>query len=75
VSGGGANVPRWLWLALAVVAIVSLLAETAVRHHASFGVDGTFGFYVWYTVACAAAGVGLARLVGAVLRRGDDYHD
>lgn len=68
-------VPRGLWLALVVLAGLTVIAEFFIHHHGYFGVDEGFAFYGWYTLVCAVAGVVVARAVGAVLGRGEDYHD
>ena len=67
-------VPRWLWRALVAAAIVLVAVDPWLHHHASFGVDGTFGFYAWYTVVAGVIGVGLARSLAWLLgySGGDD---
>jgi hypothetical protein len=66
-----AKVPKALWAVLVVLAVVSLIAEVFVHHHAAFGVDGSFGFYAWYTWVAVAIGVAAARLVALVLGRSE----
>jgi|AntDeeMinimDraft_5_1070356.scaffolds.fasta_scaffold00063_32 uncharacterized membrane protein len=68
-------VPRGLWLGLIALAGLTVIAEFLIHHHGYFGVDEGFAFYGWYTLVCAVTGVFLARAVGAVLGRGEDYHD
>ena len=63
-----------------VVAGVMLLAASFaaglfVPHHGAFGIDGTVGFSAWFAFLAAAVLVVGASLLGAVLRRPDDYSD
>ncbi len=70
---GASGAPRWLWGVLIAAAIVLLVAEAFVHHHAAFGVDGTFGFYAWYTLVVGVIGVACARALAWLLgRRGGD---
>lgn len=69
------SVPRGVWIALITLAGATLVAELFIHHHGYFGVDASFAFYGWYTLVCGVAGVLAARLVGAVLRRREDYRD
>ena len=75
MSDSRRTVPRGLWLALVALVAATLIGELFVHHHGHFGVDGSFAFYGWYTLLCAPAGILIARLVAAVLGRGEDYHD
>ncbi len=74
-NGERSTVPLGVWIGLAAVAGLTLVAEFYVHHHASFGVDGEFAFYAWFTVICGVAGVAIARILAAVLRRRGDYRD
>lgn len=74
-STDSSRVPTWLWGALIAVAIVLLAAEIFVHHHAAFGIDGTFGFYAWYTVLVGVVGVAVARALALLLGRGGGGED
>lgn len=64
------------WLILGTMLIATVAAEPFVHHHASFGIDGTFGFHAWYGFATCCAMVFAAKLfLGKVLSRPDDYYD
>ena len=69
------TVPRGAWLTLLALVAVTLIGELFVHHHGHFGVDGSFAFYGWYTLLVAPVGIVIARLVAAVLGRGEDYHE
>jgi len=67
-------VPRGLWLGLIALAGLTVIAEFLIHHH-GYLVWTRASRYGWYTLVCAVTGVFLARAVGAVLGRGEDYHD
>ena len=59
---------------LAVVAVVAA-ADLFVEHHPFFGIDGTFGFGLWFGLAGCIAAVVVARAVGFFLKRPEGYYD
>lgn len=60
--------------AVALLALLVLLDFT-VPHHAAFGLDGTFGFAVWFgTLACFSL-ILLALAVASLLRAPEDTYD
>lgn len=59
---------------LAVFAVV-VAADLFVAHHPFFGIDGTFGFGLWFGLAACIAAVVAARIVGFFLKRPEDYYD
>ena len=61
------SVLRLLLIALIGLAAATLVAELFVHHHASFGVDGSYAFYAWYTVAVGVGGVVAARVLAILL--------
>jgi hypothetical protein len=52
-----------------------VLADFFVPAYPSFGVDGTFGFYAWYGLIGCMAMVLVAKGLGLLLNRRDDYYD
>lgn len=71
---------RTLWTVFLVVLALLVAADVIVQqdphHHASFGIDGTFGFYSWYGFAVCAAMVLVSKfVVGLILKRKDTYYD
>ncbi len=66
---------RLLWIIFIVILVVTVLSELLIHKHEHFGVDGTFGFSAWYGfLTCAAMVVG-AKVLGYVLKRGENYYD
>ena len=70
----GAATSRRTWLAGAALLGLAVLAELFVEHHGE-GVAGSFAFSAWYGFLAAAVFIVVARLVGAVLKRREDYYD
>jgi len=48
---------------------------TTVHPHATFGIEGTLGFYSWYGFATCVAMVIFAKLLGLGLSKKDTYYD
>jgi len=66
---------RLLWKIFIAILVVTVLSELLIHKHEHFGIDGTFGFSAWYGfITCAAMVVG-AKILGYVLKRGEDYYD
>lgn len=66
---------RRLWLAFAAILIVSVLAQALVHMHAYFEVDGWFGFNAAFGFLSCVGMVLIAKVLGLVLKRPDDYYD
>ncbi len=68
------NRPR-LWGAGSCVLILVVLAELLLDRHGHFGIDGWFGFQAVYGFLTCVGMVVLAKLLGLLLKRRDDYYD
>ena len=66
---------RWLWRGGIALLATTVLAQLAVHLHASFGLDAVFGFYALYGFLSCVAMVAVAKLLGVLLKRPDDYYD
>ncbi len=66
---------RIAWLVLLVLLASSVMVQFAVEGEAHFDVERWPGGMVLVGAIAAAAVVLAARLVGALLGRGDDFHD
>ena len=66
---------RRLWIAFAIVLVVTVLADLLVDHHAYFGLDGTFGFGAWFGFVSCVVLIVVAKGLGWWLKRPDTYYD
>lgn len=66
---------RQLWIALAGVLALLLLAEAAVPHEGHFGLDGSFGFAAWYGFGACVALVFVTKVLAVFVKRPDTYYD
>ncbi|HUH16624.1 MAG TPA: hypothetical protein VMM85_01620 [Methylomirabilota bacterium] len=65
---------RVVRIASAVALALVVLAELVVERHPHFEIDRPFGFYAWFGFGACVAMVLLARLIGRILKRADDYY-
>lgn len=66
---------RWMWrLGAVLLAAVTLLSLTGAIH-GRFGFDETFGFYSWFGFVACALMVLVAKGLGLILKRPDDYYE
>ena len=66
---------RRLWWIFAVVLALTVLAEAFVAARPHFQVESIFGFNAWFGFLACAALIGVAKLLGLVLKRPDRYYD
>ncbi len=66
---------RLLWWAFAGVLALTVLAQILISVKGYFGVDGWFGFGAAYGFLSCLAMVLVAKGLGYVLKRRDDYYD
>ena len=66
---------RALWIAFAITLTALVLADFLIHPHPVFGPDATFGFYAWYGLLTCMAMVLVAKALGVILKRRDDYYD
>jgi hypothetical protein len=66
---------RRLWQLFAAVLGLTVLAGLAVDGQAHFALEGLFGFNALYGFLACAALILVARALGLVLKRPDDYYD
>ena len=64
-----------LWIAFAIVLVVTVLVDLVVQHDGQFWLTGTFGFGAWFGFASCVALILLSKALGAVLKRPDTYYD
>ncbi|WEK52536.1 MAG: hypothetical protein P0Y66_11435 [Candidatus Kaistia colombiensis] len=66
---------RLVLIALAVVLVLLVVADTFVTHHASFGIDGTPGFAARFSLVSAAIAVAVSYGWGLLMRRPGERAD
>jgi hypothetical protein len=66
---------RLLWRGFLAVLALTVLAELVVALHPHFGVDSLFGFHALYGFLACLAMIVVAKALGAVLKRPDDYYE
>ena len=69
-----ANVQR-LWRASLQVLALLVLAEAFIALNPHFGIDALFGFHAWFGFLACAVMIALAKPLGWILKRRDDYYD
>ncbi len=65
---------RLLWWVFGIVLLLTVLAQVLISVKGYFGVDGKFGFGAWYGFLSCLAMVLVAKGLGYVLKRRDDYY-
>lgn len=66
---------RLLWIIFGLMLAGTVVAEFFVKHKPYFGLDGEFGFSIWFgLIASAVIALG-AKVLGALLKRPDTYYD
>lgn len=66
---------RLLWIAFAIVLLVTVLMDLVIEHHPYFGLDGTLGFGAWFGFVSCVVMIVVAKALGAFLKRSDTYYD
>jgi len=66
---------RRLWQAFIAVLVLTVLAEFAVQAHPHFAIERLFAFNALYGFLACAALILVAKALGLLLKRKDDYYD
>jgi uncharacterized membrane protein len=66
---------RKLWFGFSAVLALVVLAQTVIYIKGYFGVDGLFGFGAVYGFVSCLLMVLVAKLLGVVLKRPQEYYD
>lgn len=66
---------RRLWAAFIAVLVLALLAQRAIEAHPHFAIERLFAFNALYGFLACAALILVARALGLLLKRKDDYYD
>lgn len=65
---------RWLWIGFAVVLALTVLGELAIGIKGYFTIDGWMGFAAVFGFGACVAMVVVAKGLGVLLKRRDDYY-
>ena len=65
---------RRLWQVFIAILVLTLLAQLTIEVHPHFQVERLFGAYAIYGFAACAALILIARAIGLLLKRPDDYY-
>lgn len=66
---------RLPWLIFICVLATTIVAGLFVDRHANFRLDGSLAFNAWFGFAVCIAMIVIAKLLGRLLHRKDDYYD
>lgn len=66
---------RAIRISFGVVLALTVAGDLFVHHREHFGIDATFGFSAWYGFATCVGMVVVARALGTLLKRRDDYYE
>lgn len=69
------NTIKWLWRGGIAILVLTVSLEFFLHPHASFWIDGTFGFNAWFGFLSCVGMVVFAKLLGIFLKRKDTYYD
>ena len=65
---------RLLWWIFGTILALTVIAQAFIHVHGYFAVDGWFGFYALFGFLTCVGMVVVAKLLGVVLKRPDDYY-
>ncbi len=66
---------RKLWIGFSVVLALTVVAQLFIKVKGYFGVDGWFGFGAVFGLLSCVLMVLVAKALGGVLKRPEDYYD
>lgn len=66
---------RLLWVLFLFILALTVLASLFMDAHAWFRLDGTFAFNAWYGFATCIGMIIIAKMLGRLLHRKENYYD
>lgn len=66
---------RILWIVFIIVLALTVVPDPFIHQHDYFGIEDSFGFFAWFGFLSCVAMVLLAKLMGFVLKRKEEYYD
>ncbi len=67
--------PRKLWIAGIILLLLTIVAEPFISLHPYFSFEDLFSFYALFGFISCVAMVVVAKLLGILVKRKDDYYD
>jgi hypothetical protein len=65
---------RLLWRVSLILLALLVVAGAFVEQHPHFGIDAVFAFPAWYGFGACIALIVIAKAIGLLLKRPDDYY-
>lgn len=66
---------RKLWIGFSAILALTVLAQLVIGIKGYFGIDSIFGFGAVFGFFCCVTMVLLAKVLGKLLKRPEDYYD
>tara|TARA_B100000780_G_scaffold274997_1_gene240862 strand:- start:703 stop:954 length:252 start_codon:yes stop_codon:yes gene_type:complete len=66
---------RLLWRGSLFMLFLLVIADFFIHAHPYFQIDGTFGFYSWFSFVTCVGMVLFAKALGLLLKRKDTFYD
>ncbi len=66
---------RKLWIAFSLILAITVLAQLFIPVKGYFGIDGYFAFGATFGFFSCALMVAASKVLGALLKRSEDYYD
>jgi len=66
---------RKLWIVFSIILALTVLGQFFIKIKGYFGIDGWFGFGAVYGLLACVLMVVVAKILGVVLKRQEDYYD
>ncbi|XOV85179.1 MAG: hypothetical protein ACFHXK_08645 [bacterium] len=66
---------RKLWIVFSIVLALTVIAQFFIKIKGYFGIDGWFGFGAVYGLLACVLMVVVAKGLGSLLKRREDYYD
>ena len=67
--------PRKFWIAGTIILALTIIAEPFISLHPHFSIEHLFSFYALFGFISCVVMVVVAKLLGVLVKRKDDYYD
>ena len=69
------NTIKKLWILMIVILLLSILLQFFFPIHGHFVIEESFGFAAWFGFITCVLMIVLAKLLGLLIKRPDNYYD